>query len=88
MADRRSTGHGYLAANQLLTAFSTGSKEEVGKGGVGARKKANPEIQQTTEKDKCRIKNGEGGRAPHFGKSEIYGKARSEARKKERIEAT
>ena len=35
MADMRSAGHGYSGTNQLLTAFSTGSKEEVGKGEEG-----------------------------------------------------
>ena len=47
--------------SQLLTAFSTGSKEELGKES-GSEKKATLEIQQTTEKEKCRIKNGEGER--------------------------
>jgi len=61
MADMRSAGHGCSGTNQLLTAFSTGGKKEVGKGS-GSEKKATPEIQQTTGKEKCRIKNGEGER--------------------------
>lgn len=67
------------ALTSFLTAFSIGSKGEVGK--EWSEKKAIPEIQQTTEKEKCRIKNGEGEKAPQFSKSEIYEKARSEARK-------
>jgi hypothetical protein len=55
-------------------------------GRVEWEREGDPEIQQTTEKDKCRIKNGEGEKAPRFSRSEIYRKARSEARKKKRIE--